>query len=187
MGPLIQRYYVAHLTLLLAASLAYWPTILNPLAQAYIRLCSHSLRHLPLFLQHYPTLRCGNPASGPGCAAWERVRGAGSPAGSAVSRCRRAQRLAATRPGAPGYHSVFAFCLGLVSPRIYVSEGLLQLLDAHELAAVLHHEAAHLRRRDPLRLFLSELLGYLSHPRSRRSRPASGSRLSSPQIKQHLR
>jgi hypothetical protein len=54
MRRLLQHYSVAFLTLLLAASLAYWPTILNPLAQAYIRLCGHSLQHLPLYLHHYP-------------------------------------------------------------------------------------------------------------------------------------
>lgn len=44
-----------------------------------------------------------------------------------------------------------AFCAGLWRPRVYVSLGAVQRLDADELAAVLAHENAHARRRDPLR------------------------------------
>jgi Zn-dependent protease with chaperone function len=64
----------------------------------------------------------------------------------------------------PGGERVFvsgapeAFCVGLLHPRVYVSEGLLATLDDEELAAVLAHEAHHARRRDPLRLFLGRTL-----------------------------
>jgi Zn-dependent protease with chaperone function len=60
--------------------------------------------------------------------------------------------------------SIYAFCAGLISPRIYVSEGLLTALEPPEIAAVIHHEAAHLKRRDPLLLLLSKLVGYLAAP-----------------------
>jgi Zn-dependent protease with chaperone function len=45
-----------------------------------------------------------------------------------------------------------AFCAGLLRPRIYVTTGAVQQLDADALAAVLEHERHHARRRDPLRL-----------------------------------
>ncbi|MEI2690418.1 MAG: M48 family metalloprotease [Anaerolineae bacterium] len=43
----------------------------------------------------------------------------------------------------------------MARPRIWLSSGLLALLDDAELAAVLRHERHHLRRRDPLRVLLA--------------------------------
>jgi BlaR1 peptidase M56 len=51
-----------------------------------------------------------------------------------------------------------AFCVGHLRPRIYVSSGACERLDAAELAAVLAHEAHHARRRDPLRLAIVRVL-----------------------------
>jgi Zn-dependent protease with chaperone function len=51
-----------------------------------------------------------------------------------------------------------AFCAGLVRPRVYVSSGALALLDDAALHAVLEHERAHARRRDPLRLACGRVL-----------------------------
>lgn len=48
-----------------------------------------------------------------------------------------------------------AFCIGLLSPRIYVSRGSLEILGADEREAVLAHEVHHARRRDPLRVLLT--------------------------------
>jgi hypothetical protein len=45
-----------------------------------------------------------------------------------------------------------AFCAGLMRPRVYVSTATLELLDDEALRAVLAHERAHARRRDPLRV-----------------------------------
>lgn len=42
-----------------------------------------------------------------------------------------------------------AFTAGLLAPRIFLSAGLLALLDGDELEAVLVHERSHLRHRDP--------------------------------------
>lgn len=63
-----------------------------------------------------------------------------------------------------------AVCSGSWSPGIYISRGLAASLPAEELAAVLLHEQAHQRRRDPLRralrrrmaqaLFLVPLVGW---------------------------
>ena len=49
-----------------------------------------------------------------------------------------------------------AITVGYFSPRILVSTGLLDALDDQEIEAVLHHEAAHVANRDPLRTFLSD-------------------------------
>jgi hypothetical protein len=52
----------------------------------------------------------------------------------------------------------YAFAAGLARPRIWLSSGLLALLDEAELAAVLRHERHHLRQRDPLRVWLARSL-----------------------------
>lgn len=52
----------------------------------------------------------------------------------------------------------FAFCHGLIKPRIYVSTSLVGLLTPDELAAVLAHERAHQVRRDPLRIAVAYVL-----------------------------
>lgn len=52
-----------------------------------------------------------------------------------------------------------AFTAGWWAPRIYVAEEVSEVLSAAQLAAVLAHEAEHVRRRDPLRLSLLRFLG----------------------------
>lgn len=51
-----------------------------------------------------------------------------------------------------------AFCAGFLRPRIYVSTGTLEQLDAAELLAVLTHEDHHHHRRDPLRILIGRAL-----------------------------
>jgi Zn-dependent protease with chaperone function len=51
-----------------------------------------------------------------------------------------------------------AFTVGWWRPRVYVARALGNLLQPEELAAVVAHEAAHVRRRDPLRLSLLRFL-----------------------------
>lgn len=51
-----------------------------------------------------------------------------------------------------------AFTVGLLAPRIYLAEELTQRLTPDQLRAVIAHEGAHVRRRDPLRFFLLRLL-----------------------------
>ena len=45
-----------------------------------------------------------------------------------------------------------AFTAGWIRPRVYVQDELAAILSASELVALLTHEAAHVARRDPLRL-----------------------------------
>lgn len=54
--------------------------------------------------------------------------------------------------------TLLAFCAGLLRPRVYVSTGAIHGLDEAELDAVLAHEAHHAARRDPLRLFVAQVL-----------------------------
>lgn len=51
-----------------------------------------------------------------------------------------------------------AFCAGLLRPCVVVSSSLVTSLDRAPLTAVLAHEAAHARRRDPLRQLLCHAL-----------------------------
>ena len=48
-----------------------------------------------------------------------------------------------------------AFCAGLFRPYVYVTTTAAERLNSNELDAVLAHEAAHARRRDPLRRLLT--------------------------------
>ncbi len=51
----------------------------------------------------------------------------------------------------PRRHGAAAFTAGLLKPRIYVSELLVEVLDDRELEALLLHELQHCRSRDPAR------------------------------------
>jgi hypothetical protein len=51
-----------------------------------------------------------------------------------------------------------AFTTGWWRPRVYVARDLSHRLSADEMSAVLAHEAEHVRRRDPLRLFTLRFL-----------------------------
>jgi Zn-dependent protease with chaperone function len=51
-----------------------------------------------------------------------------------------------------------AFCAGLLRPRVFLSHGAVELLDARELDAVVAHERHHANSRDPLRLACGRVL-----------------------------
>lgn len=114
----------------------------------------------------------------PALLGWSAYRG-----GRAIHRQLRATRAALDRAGATGVlapgpalanlcadlglagriavvagDTPLALCHGLLRPRIWISQGALALLTPSELRAVLRHERAHLRRRDPLRLLLARTL-----------------------------
>ncbi len=54
--------------------------------------------------------------------------------------------------------------VGLIRPRIMVSPRIVKVLDAAVLAAALAHERAHVRHRDPLRLWLAQIATDLLWP-----------------------
>lgn len=51
-----------------------------------------------------------------------------------------------------------AFTTGLLAPRVYLAEELATCLTSAQLTAVIAHEVAHARRRDPLRVFVLRLV-----------------------------
>jgi len=56
------------------------------------------------------------------------------------------QRIACIQAGLPT-----AFCAGFLRPTVFISDSTVAMLSDDELAAVLHHEADHARRFEPLR------------------------------------
>jgi Zn-dependent protease with chaperone function len=81
-----------------------------------------------------------------------------------VARAPRTLRRATRRLGLEGRVDVvgeerpYAFCYGLLRPRICASLGLARHLEAREVEAVLRHERYHLRARDPLKLAVGRAL-----------------------------
>ena len=59
---------------------------------------------------------------------------------------------------------LIAFCAGLRTPAIYVTEGTLRTTDGPELRAILAHEEHHRVRRDPLRLLLARVVADALRP-----------------------
>ncbi|MGM0883091.1 MAG: M56 family metallopeptidase [Bacillota bacterium] len=51
-----------------------------------------------------------------------------------------------------------AFTMGFRSPLIVLSTGLIEMLDHHELEAVIEHEAFHQNNRDSLKIFILQLI-----------------------------
>jgi Zn-dependent protease with chaperone function len=89
----------------------------------------------------------------------------------AVDLCRSRQLTRAFRELAPatsrGYYLLpteepQAFVLGLIHPRVYLSQGLFDAVTDDELTVVLAHEQAHVERHEPLRRALASL-GLLFH------------------------
>ncbi len=52
----------------------------------------------------------------------------------------------------------FCFCAGFISPRIYLSRGMVEKLEPQELEALLLHEKHHLESYDPLKILLGKLV-----------------------------
>lgn len=64
-----------------------------------------------------------------------------------------------------------ACTVGLLRPRVVIDRQLAEILDESELQAVLEHEQAHARHRDPLRIWLAQIVTDLQWPL-----PAAGAR-----------
>jgi Zn-dependent protease with chaperone function len=97
---------------------------------------------------------------GGGIALAGAIRGASSFA-LGVRAARRGQAIIARheiRPGVVGDPVPRAFCVGLLRPKVYLTSGAIAELDGDERDAVIAHERAHARRRDPLRLLLTRAL-----------------------------
>lgn len=173
------RYRGPIVAMALAGSLATWPGTLEPVAKAYFWFCVRELHSSALLMRLSPSLVAAVLAGAASMAlvtALLLVR-------HIVGQRRLEQHAAARRRpvddrwaalaaelGIGGRLTitsdpeVYAFCAGLVGPRVYISAGLLRLLTASEVEAVLRHEARHLQRRDPLRLFAAGVVCALANP-----------------------
>ena len=78
----------------------------------------------------------------------------GDIASIAAARARVGERFIRIVPGLP----TPAFTAGWFRPQIYLAASLSSVLSVEQLAAVISHEDAHRRRRDPLRLSMLRLL-----------------------------
>jgi len=81
-------------------------------------------------------------------------------AGVWLRACVRAVKAMRTRPS-----DALAVTVGLWRPRTTLSPDLVAHLDAEALAAVLAHEAAHVRHRDPIRIWLAQFATDVQWPR----------------------
>ncbi|SDO01472.1 BlaR1 peptidase M56 [Paenibacillus sp. yr247] len=56
------------------------------------------------------------------------------------------------------YPDPIAMTIGLWKPRVILSTGLIRMLEANELHAVIEHEKCHLEHRDPLAIFMLSMI-----------------------------
>ncbi len=155
------------------ATIAVWPGLLFPIARAYVEFSFHHPAATP-FATHYPPyvvaagllwlvpaiLIVGSLSLRQALGQYRldrRLRGTRiQPNDEWLAIARESeidQRIVVVADPTP-----FAFCAGFFRPAVYVSDGLLTMLDPDEIEAVLRHEANHLHRRDPMRLFLLNLM-----------------------------
>ena len=173
----LRQYPIALLLMGALAMIGLWPGLLAPLGRLYVIMCSW-LHAGALVGHHLPPLLVGFIA--PIILA---LAIAGVVAGireavaqrrlSTMLECRRpvfahldtqkARKLSGSRDvvvtNDPG---IYAFCNGMFHPKIYLSRGILSVLDEDEIDALLCHERHHQRHRDPSWLFLTGLLGSLA-------------------------
>jgi hypothetical protein len=84
--------------------------------------------------------------------------------GFALVWSRALLRAAGSLLAARHLHPIAARTVGIVRPRVVISPTLSAQLDASELHAVMAHERAHVRHRDPLRIVLAQLVTDLQWP-----------------------
>ena len=161
LAPLAAGFGLALACLLPSLYSRLWPTLDH---------CTrHADEHLHLCLAHPPAAALGLLALLIGAAALSLLVARGVPGVIGLWRAHRvlARLRGASMQDASGVRSVdsdaaFSFAGGLVRPDIYLSRGLREHLAPAQLAAVLEHERAHVRRRDVLRRHAARL-GALMH------------------------
>jgi len=171
------RYRVAALASLVVVMVGIWPVLLTPIGRSYVDFCARYLTDAP-FSHHYPPLLVAflMLAAAPlliGLAVASIRQFTGQRHLNAVLMARAYEsgehvRHIVARVQAHGHvvvttdKAVYAFCSGIIRPRIYLSYGLLDLLTEDEIEAVVRHELHHVARRDPLRFFVSQLARQLA-------------------------
>ena len=152
------------------------PSLYAALWPALDHCTHHADEHLHLCLAHPPTAALGLAGALVGAGALALVLLRGAPG---LVRLLRAQGLLARLHDAssagPGdvrsvdTDAAFSFAGGALRPTIFLSRGLQARLSAPELAAVLAHERAHVRRRDVLRRHVARLGALLHGPGTARA------------------
>lgn len=148
------------------------PSLYAALWPALDHCTRHADEHLHLCLVHPPAAALGVTALLVGAAGSAMLLVRGLPG---VARFYRANRVLARLHGASvpadlaGVRSVdsdvaFSFASGLLHADIYLSRGLRERVDEAQLAAVLAHERAHVRRRDVLRRHVARVGAVLHTP-----------------------
>lgn len=179
MTALVRRYRSTLIAMIVVAAIACWPLFLAPLGRAYLAFCTRFLANAP-FPHHYPPLFVAFvvPVAAlllGGCLVVllrqiagqrhlhnvlsQRGHGLGTELQEIVTRLQIERRIVTTADP-----TVYAFCAGLLRPRIYLSRGLVDLLTPEELEAVIRHELRHVTRRDPLRFFVIHLARRVAAP-----------------------
>lgn len=160
------------------AVIGLWPSLLAPLGRTYVLFCARFLTEVP-FRHHFPPLLVAFAglivfilAVGLGVALARQLVGQWKLEANLTARVCEPDaelRQVLAKLDIEGrtvithdIDRVYAFCSGLLRTRIFLSYGLLRLLSYDEIEAVLRHERHHLRRHDPLRLFLGSLGASLS-------------------------
>lgn len=152
------------------------PSLYAALWPALDHCTHHADEHLHLCLAHPPAAALGLTGALVGALALTVVLLRGAPG---LVRLLRAHgilaRLRETSAAGPGdvrsvdTDAAFSFAGGALRPTIYLSRGLQARLSAPELAAVLAHERAHVRRRDVLRRHVARLGALLHGPGTARA------------------
>ena len=121
---------------------------------APVHLTFHTLLLLGLVYAIWDRARAWSGLSRTLKALETRGSAASEPIGAAAARVGLPPERVRVVEGLPNP----AFTAGFWRPRVYVAASLPDVLDAPQLEAVLAHENAHVRRRDPLRLSLLRFL-----------------------------
>ena len=179
-APMVEimcRYRATMIAASVLLAVGVWPGFFERLGRAYIEFCARYLTGAP-FAHHFPPLLVGFVATIGATfltliaiflirQIWAQRHLETSLRRHVCSGDERLDRVVRTlglvgRVRCTDESHVYAFCGGLVGPRIYVSRGLVELLTETELEAVLRHEQHHLIRHDPLRYFASDIIGWLT-------------------------
>jgi hypothetical protein len=91
---------------------------------------------------------------------WRRTRRALArlPCDQPASVCALASSLGIYRLSVVDTSELMCLCTGLLRPRVLISRGLVESFSASMLSACLAHEASHVRRLDPLRQLVGQLV-----------------------------
>lgn len=155
---------------LLLAALCLLPSLDVPSWSLVDHCAAHGSGHPHLCFAHLPK----SAGTVPGTAALLTLAGLCAALALDLHRAVRLRNRLQSMidPGGtgPGFESLqpLAATIGILRPRVFVSSVLRKQLSAEELAVVLRHEEAHVRRRDPLRRVLARLGCVLHLPATRR-------------------